>query len=210
MAERVLRTRTASRPWTRWRGAGILRIAPADAPGRCGSSGTSRSRTTRRTGCARQLGVRRLYVINLETAHQRAGHDTFTGDHVLDLWIEADGTINVKDADELEAAVEQGRVTAGRPGPIRLNGEHGQASFARGDWPFDDELDAAAAGPRVDLGAWSASRRALGHRPRPTDPASRARAPCVVSTTRSAHAGCLSARTVPPRGVVSAGRPPAS
>ena len=53
--------------------------------------------------------------------------------------VQADGTINVKDADELEAAVEQGRVTAGQARAIRLNGEHGRASFARGDWPFDDE-----------------------------------------------------------------------
>ena len=58
---------------------------------------------------------------------------------MLDLWIEADGTINVKDSDELEAAVGQGRVTAGQARAIRLNGEHGRASFARGDWPFDDE-----------------------------------------------------------------------
>ncbi len=30
-------------------------------------------------------------------------------------------------------------MTAGQARAIRLNGEHGRASFSRGDWPFDDE-----------------------------------------------------------------------
>jgi len=139
MGERFLRDAQRVQARTRWRGAGILRIAPADAPWSVWLFWDVPEEHDPADPAAHDSWEFGGWYVNLETAHQRAGHETFTGDHVLDLWIEADGTINVKDADELEAAVEQGRVTAGQARAIRLNGEHGRASFARGDWPFHDE-----------------------------------------------------------------------
>lgn len=59
----------------------------------------------------------------------------FTGDHVLDLWIEADGTGNVKDSDELEEAEKVGLLHADETSAIQLNAEHGRASLAARDWP---------------------------------------------------------------------------
>lgn len=137
--ERFLHDTERVQARSRWHGAGILRIAPAGRPWSVWlfwdvPDGLDPTDPTA-YGSWEFAG----WYVNLETAHQRTGHETFTGDHVLDLWIEADGTVNVKDADELEAAVGQGRVTAEQAEAIRHNGEHGRASFARGDWPFDPE-----------------------------------------------------------------------
>ena len=143
MGERFLRDAQRVQARTRWRGAGILRIAPAGLPWSvwlfwdvADDDGASIDPTD---PAAYDRWEFDGWYVNLETAHRRAGHDTFTGDHVLDLWIEADGTVNVKDADELLAAVEQGRTSAEEAAAIRLNGDHGRASFAARDWPFADE-----------------------------------------------------------------------
>lgn len=52
------------------------------------------------------------WYVNLEALHRREGRDLFSSDHVLDVWIDADGGIQIKDEDELEAAVEQGLLSA--------------------------------------------------------------------------------------------------
>jgi hypothetical protein len=118
---------------TRWRGAGILCMAPAgrpwsvwlfwDVPDVASTDGW----------------VFEGWYVNLENAHLRAGAETFTGDHVLDLWIEADGTIHLKDDDELDAAVEQGRAVADVAAMVRHNADLARAAYARGEWSFDEE-----------------------------------------------------------------------
>lgn len=138
MGERFLRDAQRVQARTRWWGAGILRIAPADVPWSVWLFWDVPDGLDPADPAVHDRWAFTGWYVNLETVHQRAGHDTFTGDHVLDLWIEADGTVNLKDADELAAAVEQGRVTAEEARAIRLNCEHGRASFGRGDWPFDE------------------------------------------------------------------------
>lgn len=143
MGERFLRDAQRVQARSRWRGAGILRIAPVEVPWSVWLFWDVPDLDGAPTDPADPAAYDRWefegWYVNLETVHQRRGTETFTGDHVLDLWIEADGTVNVKDADELEAAVEQRRCSAERADMIRHNGEHGRASFAAGDWPFGDE-----------------------------------------------------------------------
>lgn len=148
MEERFLRDAQRVQARSRWHGAGILRIAPAgvpwsvwlfwDVPDVDGAEGAASDPADPADPAAYDRWCFEGWYVNLETVHQRSGDATFTGDHVLDLWIEADGTVNVKDADELVAAVEQGRGTAEQADAIRHNAEHARASFAAGDWPFDD------------------------------------------------------------------------
>lgn len=91
----------------RWRGNGILRIAPTDQPWSVWlfwEPGDSEA------GHPDEWAFAGWYV-NLENAHVRCGTDTYTGDHILDLWIEPDGTTHLKDDDELDAATHQGRLT---------------------------------------------------------------------------------------------------
>ncbi|GAA3705628.1 DUF402 domain-containing protein [Terrabacter ginsenosidimutans] len=139
LGERFLRDAQRVQARTRWRGAGILRIAPAEVPWSVWLFWDVPDGLDPADPAVHDRWEFGGWYVNLETVHRRAGHDTFTGDHVLDLWIEADGTVKVKDADELEAAVEQGRGTAEEAEAIRHNGEHGRASFERRDWPFDEE-----------------------------------------------------------------------
>ncbi|MFT4235715.1 MAG: DUF402 domain-containing protein [Microbacterium sp.] len=118
---KVQRTRIQER----WFGGGILRIAPVGKPWsvwlfRDGDEASG-------------------WYVNLESAHLRSGSALYSGDHVLDVWIEPDGTIHMKDEDELVAAVEQGKLTETEADQIRANGEAAIASFQAGDWPFDDE-----------------------------------------------------------------------
>jgi len=60
--------------------------------------------------------------VNLEDPHQRDGGSIFTQDHVLDLWVEPDRAVRGQDEDELEAAVEAGRSTAGQAASFRDDG----------------------------------------------------------------------------------------
>lgn len=48
------------------------------------------------------------WYVNFEEPHVRDSGTVYTSDHVLDLWVEPDGTTVRKDEDELELAVEQG------------------------------------------------------------------------------------------------------
>ena len=54
-------------------------------------------------------GVFEGWYVNIEDPHVREGHTTWSRDHLLDLWIEPDRTVERKDEDELVLAVEQGR-----------------------------------------------------------------------------------------------------
>jgi predicted RNA-binding protein associated with RNAse of E/G family len=81
-----------------WRGTGILKVSPRGKPWSVwyfwGEDGTFHG-----------------WYVNLEREHVRdwAARRTSTVDHVLDLWMKPDRTIEWKDEDELEGAVTAGR-----------------------------------------------------------------------------------------------------
>jgi hypothetical protein len=83
------------------------------------------------------------WYVNLEAEHRRdvAARRTTTADHVLDLWINPDRSIEWKDEDELEGAVEAGRFTAAEAEQITADAhaaikeiEAWTAPFSE-DWP---------------------------------------------------------------------------
>jgi hypothetical protein len=84
-----------------WHGTGILKVSPPGKPWSVwyfwGEDGTFHG-----------------WYVNLEREHvrDRASRRTSTVDHVLDLWMKPDRTIEWKDEDELEGAVTAGRFTA--------------------------------------------------------------------------------------------------
>ncbi|MEV4260321.1 DUF402 domain-containing protein [Kribbella sp. NPDC049584] len=84
-----------------WRGTGILKVSPSGKPWSVwyfwGDDGTFHG-----------------WYVNLERKHVRdwAARHISTVDHVLDLWMKPDRTIEWKDEDELEGAVTAGRFTA--------------------------------------------------------------------------------------------------
>ena len=139
LAERFVRDPQRVQARARWLGAGILRIAPAGKPWSVWLFWDVPDGVDPADAAGHDQWDFVGWYLNLETAHHRSGHDTFTGDHVLDLWIEADGSVNVKDADELEAAEQVGRLDAEQVAAIRRNADHGRASFAAREWPFDEE-----------------------------------------------------------------------
>lgn len=122
----VTRTRIAEEWW----GNGIVRIAPAGLPW---SIWLFWSDTT-----GEDWEFAGWYV-NLENAHLRTDSDTYSSDHILDVEIEADGTIHLKDEDELVACVEQGRLSRGQAAQIERHADAAITSFHEGDWPFDQE-----------------------------------------------------------------------
>ncbi|MGL4831824.1 MAG: DUF402 domain-containing protein [Propionibacteriaceae bacterium] len=83
-----------------WHGAGIVRIAPAGAPYSVWFF-------------HHPDGSFAGYYINLELPHLRSldGRTTYTRDLTLDLWQEPDGTLWLKDFDEVDAYVKAGRYT---------------------------------------------------------------------------------------------------
>ena len=71
------------------------------------------------------------WYVNLQAPLVRTPVGFDTSDHVLDLWVEADGTWTWKDEDELEDAVRVGRFTAEEAAAIRAEGERVLRA-----WPF--------------------------------------------------------------------------
>ncbi len=120
-APRELRTR-------RWRGAGILRIAPTGRPWSIWYFGDD-------------AGGFDGHYLNLELVHERPADGSrrvHTRDLVLDLWVDATGTW-LKDADELDAAVVAGRYTDAQAEVVRAAAE--QARREQVDpraWPLDE------------------------------------------------------------------------
>ena len=115
-------------PITRpWQGGGILRIAPTGKPWTVWLFWEDD-------------GSFAGHYVNLELPHTRRDGETATRDLTLDLWLEPDGELWLKDADEVEAAVEAGRYTQAQADEI-----HAIAGWARvelvesRDWPLDDE-----------------------------------------------------------------------
>lgn len=89
-----------------WRGAGTLKIAP--------------------TAVAwsvwliwRDDSAPPQWYFNLEDVHVRDAEGIVTRDHELDVVVRCDGTSELKDDDELDAAVEAGRFTAAEAAQYR-------------------------------------------------------------------------------------------
>lgn len=124
-------------PWvvreSTWTGPGIVRVAPTGKPW---------SVWFFRNAGGEPAGA----YVNLELPHRRAGGDVpaiFSRDLVLDLWVDAEHPgaedIWLKDADELIAAVEQGRFTAFQAEAIRSLVDHAARQFiSDGAWPLDE------------------------------------------------------------------------
>ncbi|YAL82188.1 DUF402 domain-containing protein [Dermacoccaceae bacterium W4C1] len=108
---------------TRWRGPGILRLAEPGLPWSVWLFWT-------------REGAFSGWYINLENPLRRNGSHLYSSDHILDLWVTADGHVQWKDEDELAAAVEQGRYTAEQAAIIRGHGEQARATIGT-SWVFD-------------------------------------------------------------------------
>jgi len=119
-----------------WEGPGVLRVAPTGMPW---SVWFFREPDGAPSGA----------YVNLELPHRRAGGSApgvHSSDLVLDLWISREypehEDVWLKDADELEAAVAQGRFTERQADAVRSLADHAASEFiARGSWPLDEEWD---------------------------------------------------------------------
>ncbi|MCI1019339.1 DUF402 domain-containing protein [Microbacterium sp. C5A9] len=113
-----------------WWGNGILRIAPAGAPWSVWLFWSDA------TGPEWTFAG---WYVNLENAHLRTDRDTYSSDHILDVEIEPDGSVSLKDEDEVIAAIEQGRLTGSQAAQIERHAGAAIESFRAGEWPFDPE-----------------------------------------------------------------------
>lgn len=116
-----------------WKGPGLVRVAPT---GRPWSIWFFRKADGTPDGA----------YVNLELPHRRpldGDRGIFTRDIILDLWVDAEHAgsedIWLKDADELVAAVEQGRFTAAQAEAVRAIAYHAAQEFiVEGSWPLDE------------------------------------------------------------------------
>jgi hypothetical protein len=111
-----------------WRGTGILKASPAGKPWSVwyfwDADGTFSG-----------------WYVNLEREHVRdwAARRTSTFDHVLDLWIHPDRTIEWKDEDELEGAVSAGRFSAAEAERIVADAHAAIRDIEAWASPFSDD-----------------------------------------------------------------------
>ena len=125
LAERFLGERVPT--LERWRGGGVLRIAPTGRPWSLWLFWEDE--------------VIEGWYVNLELPHRRCGDVTNPRDLILDLWLEPSGELWLKDADELDAAVDAAHHTRADADEIRAAAEWARAELVEGrDWPLDDEL----------------------------------------------------------------------
>jgi hypothetical protein len=119
-----------------WHGTGILKVAPAGKPWSVWHFWNSD-------------GSFRGWYVNLEAEHRRdsAARRTSTTDYVLDLWITPDRTIEWKDEDELEGAVEAGRFTPAEAERITADGHAAVREIEAWTSPFADGWDTWTAPP---------------------------------------------------------------
>lgn len=110
---------------SRWRGNGILKVAPTGAP------------WSVMLFWEGDWTFRGWYV-NLEDPHQRDAGSIVTQDRVLDLWITPDRSVHWKDLVELEAAVETGRWSARDAERFRADARDVEAIVSRWGPPFAD------------------------------------------------------------------------
>ena len=95
-----------------WRGGGVLRIAPTGRPWSVWLFWEDD-------------GSFAGHYVNLELPHSRRGGETATRDLTLDLWLEPDGELWLKDADEVEVAVSSGRYAESVAGEIHAAAQLG-------------------------------------------------------------------------------------
>ena len=111
----------------RWRGGGVLRIAPTGKPWTVWLFWEDD-------------GSFAGHYVNLELPHTRRDGETATRDLTLDLWMEPGGELWLKDVDEVEAAVRAGRYTQGQADEIHAIADWARVDLVEGrDWPLDDE-----------------------------------------------------------------------
>ena len=128
-AERVLKLDV-------WRGTGILKVSPPGKPWSVwyfwDDDATFRG-----------------WYVNLEREHVRdwAARRTSTVDHVLDLWINPDRTIEWKDEDELEGAVSAGRFSAAEAERIVADAHLAIRDIEAWTAPFSDGWESWSAPP---------------------------------------------------------------
>lgn len=87
------------------------------------------------------------YYVNLEQVHTRDAAGVYSGDHVLDVLVEPDGTHLRKDEDELALAVEQGRFTAAEARRIEADAAAAEAVVASWGHPFCDGWESFSPDP---------------------------------------------------------------
>ncbi|NPC43750.1 DUF402 domain-containing protein [Nocardioides sp. zg-1230] len=110
-----------------WLGGGVLRIVPTGRPWSVWLFWEDD-------------GAFAGHYVNLELPHRRSDGATATRDLTLDLWLEPDGVLWLKDADEVEAAVACGRYSVEIATEIRAVAEWARAELVEGqDWPLDEE-----------------------------------------------------------------------
>lgn len=105
----------------RWRGPGILKIAPTGMP-----------------WSMLVFSEPRGWYVNLEDVHQRSADAVYTQDHVLDVWVDANRNVAWKDEDELEAAVRAGRYTRAAARQFQADAEAVVERIDRWESPFCD------------------------------------------------------------------------
>ena len=132
-----------------WRGTGILKVCPPGKPWSVwyfwDADGTFRG-----------------WYVNLEREHERdwAARRTSTIDHVLDLWINPDRTLEWKDEDELEDAVSAGRFTAAEAEQIVADAHAAIRDIEAWTAPFSDGWQSWSAPP-----AWRLPVAPTTHQP---------------------------------------------
>ena len=125
LAERFLVEGTTT--ISRWQGAGILRIVPTGRPWSVWLFWEDD-------------GSFAGHYVNLELPHLRRADETVTRDLTLDLWLEPDGELWLKDADELEMSVETGRYSRALADEVLAAAEWARADLVEGRaWPLDEE-----------------------------------------------------------------------
>lgn len=78
------------------------------------------------------------WYVNIEDPHVREGGSTRSRDHVLDVWVEPDRSVERKDEDELVLAVEQGRYTRSEADAITAVADEIERVVAAWGAPFCD------------------------------------------------------------------------
>ena len=91
------------------------------------------------------------WYANIEDPHVRAGRTTRSRDHVLDVWVEPDRTVERKDEEELEQAVEQGRYTLDDADAIRATAAEVEEVVRAWGAPFCDGWDSFRPDPSWPL-----------------------------------------------------------
>ena len=111
-----------------WHGQGVLKVAPMDVPWSVWlfwSEGWEF----------------RGWYVNLEDPHERIDHAIVTQDHILDIVVEPDRTMQRKDEDELDSAVAIGRYSAAAAERFRGNAAAIEDVVRRWGSPFCDRWE---------------------------------------------------------------------